>query len=426
MVAELETPVTEVSSSVAEGLALVHRGLAMIQLGDYVKQSPAQARETTASLRRAASQLSTHVGAAVRAVEHLTPGRNAAQRMARDFGNDQRAVRRELKDAQTLSDASAAEQAAADGQISHKHATVIGVALNDLPADVTAEQRAWCEKALIRDATHYSPADLATRGRRITDQFRTEPEQVDADEDALLRRREAMARANTFLKIWDNHDGTWGIQGRVPELHGRILKTATDAYTAPRRAHLDPTADPFETLEKKQGKALCQILEHLPADQLPDAGGSPIRIVVTINEQSLRSRVAAATLATGERLSAGELRRLAANHGIIPAVLGSDSVPVDLGRSARVFSKEQREALAALDGGCTAPGCDRPPSWCEVQHTDRWRDLGETNLDKATLHCPADHHRADIEGWSYNRINGRMHIDKHDGKGWVTNHRYRP
>ena len=76
--------------------------------------------------------------------------------MARDFGNDQRAARRELKDADTLTEASLAEQAAADGTISHRHATVIGRALQDLPTDATAQQRAFAERALIRDAGRLS------------------------------------------------------------------------------------------------------------------------------------------------------------------------------------------------------------------------------------------------------------------------------
>jgi hypothetical protein len=428
MVAELAPPVTEEAPpSVAEGLALIHQGLSVLQLSAYLKQSPAAARETAASLRRAESQLRTHVGAAVRAVDYLTPGKNAAQNLARSFGNDQRAVRREIRDAETLAETTLTEQAAADGKISHKHATVIGQALSELPDDVTPEQRALAERALIRDAGRLSPTDLATRGRRITDQYKSDDEQVDADEDRLLRRREALARARTSLSLWDNRDGTWSFRGTIPELHGRILKTVIDAYTAPRRAHLDPGADPFEPLDKRQGKAFCSIVEHMPTDKLPDAGGSPIRIVITINEDKLRSKVAAATLATGERLSAGELRRLAANHAIIPAVLGTDSVPIDLGRAARRFTKEQRDLLAVLDGGCTAPGCDRPPSWCEVQHTKRWKaDLGPTDLKDGTLHCPADHHRADAEGWTYKRINGLMHINRGKGHGWETNHRYRP
>jgi hypothetical protein len=422
LVVELQLPAT---NPVADGIALIERGLDLIGLADYTRQAPSQARRNATALRRIESRLKTHVGAAVRAVASNTPGKTAPQKLARDFGNDQRAARRELKDADTLSDASLTERAAADGTISHRHATVIGRALQDLSADATAQQRSFAERALIRDAGRLSPDDLARRGRRITDQFKAESE-VDADEDRLLRRREALARAKTSFQLWNNHDGTWSWKGTGSELHGRILKTILDAYTAPRRAHLDAAADPFEPLDKRQGKAFCQILEHIPTDKLPTSGGTPIRIVVTIDESKLRSKVAAATLATGERLSAGALRRLAANHDILPMVLGSDSVPIDLGRAARLYTKDQRDALAVLDGGCTAPGCDRPPSWCEVQHTNRWLPMGETNLKDGTLHCNACHHVADAEGWKYKRIRGRMHINRGKGKGWELNHRYRP
>ena len=420
MVAELVEEIT-----LAERWARIDAELDAIALSEYADQSPAQAQQTAANVRRIGSRVTTHVGAAARAVQTTAPGKTASQKLARGFGNDQRAAQRELKDAETTAEAGLAEQAAADGKISHRHATVIGKALQDLPADTTPAQREFAEKALIRDAQRYSPTDLATRARRITDQHKSEPE-VDADEDRLLRRREAMARAKTSLTMWDNHDGTWSIRATVPELHGRTLKTSVDAFTAPRRDHLEPEADPFEPLDKRQGKAFCSIIEHLPVDKLPTTGGTPIRIVITIDEEKLRSKVAAATLATGERLSAGALRRLAANHDIIPAVLGSDSVPVDLGRAQRLFSKEQREALAVMDGGCTAPGCDRPPSWCEVQHTKPWKLGGSTDLKDATLHCNACHHTADQEGWQYKRIKGRMHINRGKGHGWELNHRYRP
>jgi len=410
--------------TLAGELAVIEAAMDRIQLGDYDHQSPAETRAIAASWQRIMSRGAIHAGRASRAVRTEHPKR-ASQVISRSFGNNSAAVQRQIKDADTLAESSRTEQAAADGQLSHQHAKVISRAMQDLPADVTAEQRAFAERALIRDAGHLSPHDLATRARRITDQFKND-EQVDADEDRLLRRREALARAKTSLSLWDNHDGTWSGRFTVPELHGRILKTATDAHTAPRRNHLDPAVDPFEPLDKRQGKAFCHILEHIPVDKLPTTGGTPIRIVVTISEDKLRSNVAAATLATGERLSAGELRRLACNHHVLPMVLSGDSIPIDLGRAQRLFSKDQRDALAVMDGGCTAPGCDRPPSWCEVQHTNPWKLGGNTDLDNATLHCNACHHRADQEGWTYKRINGRMHIDRGKGRGWELNHRYRP
>ena len=420
-VTDIAPPAT---TMVAASVAQIRAALDAIDLAEYQTQSAVEARRTAKELRELQSRIATHVGAAVRAVEATVPGRTASQRLARDFGHDSSAAHRELKQAALTAESGPAERAAAAGSISHAHATVIGRALRDLPAATTPEQRAFAERALLRDAERLSPRDLEVRGRRITDQFKPEPE-VNLDEDALLRKREAAARAKTSMAMWNNGDGSWSGRFTIPELHGRILKTVTDAFTAPRRAHLDEAADPFESIDKKQGKAFCQILEHIPTNGLPTSGGTPIRIMVTIDEAKLRDRVAAATLATGERLSAGQVRRLAASHGIIPAVLGGDSIPVDLGRTQRLFSKTQRDALAVMDGGCTGPGCDRPPSWCEVQHTEPWQYGGQTNLDTATLHCSACHHQADAEGWRYKRVKGVMHVNRGQG-GWQANHRYRP
>jgi hypothetical protein len=44
------------------------------------------------------------------------------------------------------------------------------------------------------------------------------------------------------------------------------------------------------------------------------------------------------------------------------------------------------------DGGCSFPGCDRPPSWCVGHHANkRWAEGGTTDLAEGVLICP--HHR---------------------------------
>ena len=47
----------------------------------------------------------------------------------------------------------------------------------------------------------------------------------------------------------------------------------------------------------------------------------------------------------GGGISAGEVRRLACAAGIVPMVLGGDSVPLDLGREQRLFSRGQKIAI---------------------------------------------------------------------------------
>lgn len=141
-------------------------------------------------------------------------------------------------------------------------------------------------------------------------------------------------------------------------------------------------------------------VEHLPTDGFPTTGGTPAHITVTIGEAKLRSEVAATTLSTGGRISAGELRRLACGHGILPTVLGGASIPIDLGRDQRLFTRRQRDALAVMDGGCVAPGCDRPPAWCEAHHGGvPFSEGGRTNLNEGYLLCSSHHHEAHQHRW---------------------------
>jgi hypothetical protein len=101
---------------------------------------------------------------------------------------------------------------------------------------------------------------------------------------------------------------------------------------------------------------------------------------------------------------AGRLR--AAVALLPPALGGAPSRPLDLGRSARVVSATQRNALALRDGGCVVPGCDRPLAWCEAHHLRHWLSGGPTDLANLVLLCGA-HHRAVHEGgWRIQRHAG--------------------
>ena len=90
-------------------------------------------------------------------------------------------------------------------------------------------------------------------------------------------------------------------------------------------------------------------------------------------------------------LDAGTLRRLACDADLIPAVLGTESEPLDVGRARRLFTGALRTAIIHRDQGCTFPGCDRPPDWCDAHHVIPWWAGGETSLTNAALLC-ARHH----------------------------------
>jgi hypothetical protein len=101
-----------------------------------------------------------------------------------------------------------------------------------------------------------------------------------------------------------------------------------------------------------------------------------------------------------EPLSAAAARRFACDAALIPAVLGGPSQVLDLGRETRTASTAQRRALALRDRGCTHPGCDRPPPWCEAHHLTGFRHGGRTDLNQLALVCDAHHDIAHHDGWT--------------------------
>jgi len=127
---------------------------------------------------------------------------------------------------------------------------------------------------------------------------------------------------------------------------------------------------------------------------------------VTIDHTKLVEALSAAgvvTTDTADTLSAGQARRLACGAGILPAVLNGESLPVDVGRTKRLFTETQRVALATRHRSCSADGCERPFAWCELHHDKPFAAGGPTDLANAVpvcnfhhqrLHGPAyDHHR---------------------------------
>jgi hypothetical protein len=149
------------------------------------------------------------------------------------------------------------------------------------------------------------------------------------------------------------------------------------------------------------GHALMELLERLPADLLPATGGVGATIVVTVTLDQLTSGLGTATLDTGTEISNAQLRRLACEAGIIPAVLDGEGQPLDLGREQRLFSKPQRVAMNLRDQGCRAEGCDRPSAWTVAHHLTEWCRGGHTDIADGAMVCEYHHHLIHSTKWTY-------------------------
>ena len=94
---------------------------------------------------------------------------------------------------------------------------------------------------------------------------------------------------------------------------------------------------------------------------------------------------------TGTELSPSDLRRIACDATIIPAVMGTRSEVLDVGRTSRTIPPAIRRALIVRDGGCVWPGCGVAPIGCVGHHLVHWADLGPTSLANLALLCRTHH-----------------------------------
>jgi hypothetical protein len=305
-------------------------------------------------------------------------------------------------------------RALAAGDLSVPHARVIVAVVDDLPADLDPTWRDLAEAHLVAQATLVDPKTLRILGRRIFEVL--DPATADEREGKKLEEEERRAATRTSLTMRDNGDGTHTGTFKLPDLHAAILTKALQALAAPRRtgqARLDPDTGRKRPYPQLLGTAFCQLLERYPTDRLPTAGGVNATIVVTIPYEFLAAGIGAATLDDGTRISAAQARRLACEAGIIPMVLGGDSIPLDVGRERRLHDRYQRLALAHRDHGCSAENCDRPPAWAEAHHDWPWSEGGPTDTEHGKLYCGHHHHLVHDHRYDKTRLpNGKTRFTR--------------
>ena len=164
--------------------------------------------------------------------------------------------------------------------------------------------------------------------------------------------------------------------------------TATPGGTAASWQSLDPRSGPQLLLDA----IIAAITGTMAGTNLGASGGLPVRIGVLIGYRSLLGHCQDAGITDhGRPVSAANIRRLACDGGLLPAVLGTAGEMLDMGREARLFTPAQRKALAIRDRGCAYPGCHRTAATTEAHHVTPWSEGGETNVDSGCLLCQHHH-----------------------------------
>jgi hypothetical protein len=380
-----------------------------LPLDAYAQAGAADQLAACEQLARLEARVKAHQLAAARAADASKAAKavgatSTSAALANSFGGDPTAASRLLNQAKKVKAGSATEGALAKGELSLGQAELIADKLKNLPGKPTDAQREGCETQLLDDAKKMPLKDLARRADRISDTFAPEDD-VDAHEDETLRNREAEARKKSYFWMADRKDGTYKGEFVIPEAQGEMLKNALEALNAPqvKKTEDDPSLAVLEdkpTYGQQMAEAFCTFIEHIPGNELPRTAGVGVTVSVNIDLKSLIDGLKAGTLTTGCRISASEARRMACEQALLPMVFNGKPLPLDCGREERLFNRAQRRAAEKRDGGCTFPGCSRPPSWCVGHHArKRWAEGGTTNLTDMVLICPHHHRIVHAQDW---------------------------
>ena len=319
----------------------------------------------------------------------------------------------------------AVRTALATGTVSLAQAGVIGGRVATLPRDPGLRERsAGALLALVEDQS-YDATDLDRC-------FPAVVKTVDTDglllgTDLSKDRQERGAHHARFLSLSPDTLGGVRIKGYATVEEAELVKTcllplAAPVVSEPGACGGDPSPtgyrdqhgrrighgcpqpgcvhdgrDPREA-GVRMWDALVEACRRLQAtDDLPHAHATTARITITMSIEDLRSALdtpgleAPGLLPSGDTLSAAAVRRLACDAEIIPAVLGTQSQVLDVGRTQRLVTPGIWTALVLRDQHCAFPGCTRLPIACDAHHIQHWADGGPTSLDNLILICRKHH-----------------------------------
>jgi hypothetical protein len=297
--------------------------------------------------------------------------------------------------------------------------TGLGVPCEGVPAEALARAAA----SLVALAPTVTVEQLAAHARALRDEL---------DEDGIADRAQRL-RDMRYLRLIPRSDRMTRLDGLLDPETAAIIAGAYNGATSPRRQgvrFVDPElkaraedllADPRTT----EQIALDAFVDLIRIGSAVDGGTIlPFKrpeVVVHVQLADLDRRAGAGHLeGQPSALPIPAVERHICEAGIVPVLFEGDRRVIDIGVPQRLFTRRQRIALAARDGGCAFTGCDRPPSWTEAHHLKPWSEDGPTSIDNGILLCRHHHLLVHDHGWGIRRVGGEWRFDPPPGVAALT------
>jgi len=271
-------------------------------------------------------------------------------------------------------------EAVESGEIGYAHLALMARTADALQGSSTAAP--FEETELLEKARGFSVGRLWHFCHHL--RHALDPEGFTAEQKRATEERS--------LKLSQCEDGTLLLEGWLDSVGGAAVRSALEPLAMPHGDHDE------RNRERRYADAMVEIFTHAQ-----DAGSLPQRphLQVTASLDTLRGLAGspAGDMEYSLPVSAETVQRLACDGTITRVVLSPESVVIDVGRARRVVAGATRRALAARDGHCRWPHCDRPASWSDAHHVIHWSKGGETDLSNMVLLCHRHHWMAHEGGW---------------------------
>jgi hypothetical protein len=250
------------------------------------------------------------------------------------------------------------------GRIGAEHIAIIRGFLHDLPAWVDYQTREQAQAQLAGIAAEFGPAELRQAAGLLAGLIN--PDGEFADVDRARKRGITLGR--------QRRDGMSTITGTLtPELRA-ALEAVFSKWAAPGMCNPDDDTacvkgrpsqarvhgDRRTPAQRRHDALTAMARSLLSCGELGEHHGLPVTVVVSTTLRELLSGAGVAVSAGGTRLPMSDVLRLATHAYHYLVIFDDVGRVLNLGRSKRIASPDQRIVLHSKDRGCTFPGCTVP------------------------------------------------------------------
>ena len=320
-------------------------------------------------------------------------GQDAVEELCRQFGLGRYRARQQAKAAGALKALPTTLEAAKGGWISIDHARVIGESHQRTPLS-TEQELELITAAITEDLDEFKKTVARGEDQRRAD-------------DGLTRHERQQERRNA--KVFDGDDEMVILHAELDRIAGQRVKTALHELSD-RMFRKDSEAGSDRTHAQRNADALVALITQQPARPKPPGGNDAATddqdceikpqattLIVTVDYDTLSDQLKNAGLLDGTPIDIDELRHIACDAGIVPAIFASDGQPLYMGRKQRAAAAAQKLALHVRDKQCI--GCGMRASACDAHHITWWDDNGATDITNLVLLCPKCHKKVHKHGY---------------------------